>query len=319
MKSMNGKLENLWTRLIQSSVLLIALLFTPQIRAAELFEFIDHFCADCHNPVKAKGKLDLISLLESGFEASPSKWNEILSVLRGRDMPPPDEPDVPRPTEQEYQELTEWLAAQLPAQPEDNPLIEGSVEAFVDYYCINCHNPDENKGSLNLDKIKAAPVESHPEIWEKVLTKLQSRQMPPARRERPNEETYQSAIDALIQPLDQRAKSHPQPGRVATFRRLNRTEYQNAIRDLLAVTIDAGTLLPKDEESFGFDNITVGTLSPSLVDRYITAAQKIARLAVGRPSEKPGGHTFATRPYSRTGRGGGRGIKFDHCAQDWPR
>ena len=89
--------------------------------------------------------------------------------------------------------------------------------------------------------------------------------------------------------------AHPNPGRTETFRRLNRTEYQNAIRDLLALEIDAAALLPKDEASHGFDNVTVGDLSPTLLDRYISAAQKISRLAIGAPRRSPGGDTFRIR------------------------
>ena len=92
-----------------------------------------------------------------------------------------------------------------------------------------------------------------------------------------------------------RPTTHPQPGRTETFRRLNRTEYQNAIRDLLALDVDASDLLPADESSHGFDNITVGDLSPTLLDRYISAAQKISRLAVGTPSRSPGGDTIRVR------------------------
>src|SRR5207249_2000390 len=85
------------------------------------------------------------------------------------------------------------------------------------------------------------------------------------------------------------------PGRTETLRRLNRTEYENVIRDLLALEIDASELLPKDDASRGFDNVTVGNLSPALLDRYITAAQKISRLAVGAPRRSPGGDTFRIR------------------------
>src|SRR5690606_26778280 len=81
-----------------------------------------------------------------------------------------------------------------------------------------------------------------------------------------------------------------------TFRRLNRTEYHNAVRDLLAVDVDVANLLPSDESSHGFDNITVGTLSPTLLDRYISAAEKISRLAVGRPGNSPDGYTYRLPP-----------------------
>ncbi len=103
-------------------------------------------------------------------------------------------------------------------------------------------------------------------------------------------------MSALAGALDRAAAAHPDPGRTDTFRRLNRTEYQNAIRDLLALDIDAAALLPDDESSHGFDNVTVGDLSPTLLDRYITAAQKISRLAVGSPGRSPGGDTIRIRP-----------------------
>src|SRR5205085_3414373 len=86
------------------------------------------------------------------------------------------------------------------------------------------------------------------------------------------------------------------PGRTETLRRLNRSEYQNAIRDLLALDIDAGALLPKEEAGHGFDNVTVGNLSPTLLDRYISIAQKISRLAVGGAQRTPGGDTIRIKP-----------------------
>ena len=103
-------------------------------------------------------------------------------------------------------------------------------------------------------------------------------------------------LSTIAGTLDRTAAEHPEPGRTDTFRRLNRTEYQNAIRDLLALDIDASALLPTDESSHGFDNVTVGDLSPTLLDRYITAAQKISRLAVGGPGRSPGGDTIRIRP-----------------------
>ena len=134
-----------------------------------------------------------------------------------------------------------------------------------------------------------------PQIWEKVVRRLRARQMPPAGKKRPDESTYDAVLARLESSLDDAAAQHPNPGRTETFRRLNRTEYQNAIRDLLALEIDAAALLPKDEASHGFDNVTVGNLSPTLLDRYITAAQKISRLAVGAP-RRSGGDTIRIRP-----------------------
>src|ERR1700677_4293119 len=100
--------------------------------------------------------------------------------------------------------------------------------------------------------------------------------------------TYDSIVSRLAGSLDRAAAEMPDPGRTDTFRRLNRTEYQNAIPDLLALEIDATALLPNEESSHGFDNVTVGDLSPTLLDRYITAAQKISRLATGIAGRSPG-------------------------------
>src|SRR5215213_4021323 len=164
--------------------------------------------------------------------------------------------------------------------------------ALVDEYCLSCHDQDHKKGSLALDTVAEQDVARHPEVWEKVVRKLRVRQMPPVGKERPDEATYTAVIASLESALDRAAAGHPMPGRTATIRRLTRTEYQNAVRDLLALDIDAAALLPSDESSYGFDNVTVGDLSPTLLDRYVSAAEKISRLAIGRPSRSPGGDTI---------------------------
>lgn len=163
-------------------------------------------------------------------------------------------------------------------------------------YCIDCHGNGVDKGGLSLDGLDPSHPEANPKLWETVVRKLHHRQMPPLGEERPDEATYRAIVAQLTSALDGDAARHPNPGRTDTLRRLNRTEYQNAIRDLLAVEIDATTLLPNEEPSHGFDNVTVGTLSPTLLDRYVSAAQKIARLAVGTPRKSPGGETFRVRP-----------------------
>ena len=136
----------------------------------------------------------------------------------------------------------------------------------------------------------------HWEIWEKVVRKLLGRQMPPSGLPRPAESMYDSTIARITASIDRFAADRPNPGRSATFRRLNRTEYGNVIRDLLALEIDVGYMLPSDEASHGFDNITVGDLPPMLLERYVAAAEKISRIAIGRPGRVPDAHTIRVPP-----------------------
>ena len=124
------------------------------------------------------------------------------------------------------------------------------------------------------------------------MRKLRARYMPPVGLPRPDESTYDSVVSSLESSLDRIAAAKPDPGRTDTFRRLNRTEYHNAIRDLLALDIDVSSLLPSDDSSHGFDNVTVGELSPTLLERYLSAAQKISRLAIGGAVRAPGGETI---------------------------
>ena len=168
--------------------------------------------------------------------------------------------------------------------------------SLIDEYCLTCHDEDHKKGDLVLDTVAAHDVAQHPEVWEKVVRKLRARQMPPVGKPRPEDDTYDSVVAYLETSLDRAAKAHPNPGRTSTIRRLTRTEYQNAVRDLLALEVDATSLLPADDSSYRFDNITVGDLSPTLLDRYISAAEKISQVAVGRPSRSPGGETIRIPP-----------------------
>jgi hypothetical protein len=129
--------------------------------------------------------------------------------------------------------------------------------------------------------------------------RITSRQMPPPDASRPSEDEYRDAESSLGELLDEHARLHPNPGRTDSIRRLTRTEYRNAIHDLLGVPIDVAEYLPPDESSHGFDNITVGELSPMLISRYVSAAQKIARTAVGRAGIAPIGTTIRV-PADRT-------------------
>jgi hypothetical protein len=178
--------------------------------------------------------------------------------------------------------------------PAASPVAGAAAQrALLNRYCISCHNDKVKTGGLALDTIDVEHVEDNTAVWEKAVRKLRARAMPPAGpgRPRPDEAGYESLIGYLESSLDRAAAQAPNPGRTDTFHRLNRTEYQNAVRDVLALDIDAKALLPTDDSSHGFDNVNVGGLSPTLLDRYLSAAQKISRLAVGSPVRSPGENT----------------------------
>ena len=190
--------------------------------------------------------------------------------------------------------ISRWLAGSLLVSlGAANP--QSPQRAVIDKYCVSCHNDKLKTGGLSLNTI-ADNVGEHTEIWEKVVRKLRARYMPPAGLPRPDESAYDAAVSSLESALDRAAAAKPNPGRTDTFRRLNRTEYHNAIRDLLDLDVDVSALLPRDESSHGFDNVTVGELSPTLLERYLSASQKISRLAVGSPIRSPGGDTILLPP-----------------------
>jgi mono/diheme cytochrome c family protein len=163
----------------------------------------------------------------------------------------------------------------------------GSIDshrALLKRYCVTCHNErlrTPAAAPLNLDKMDLSEVGSSAAAWEKVVRKLRAGVMPPAGRPRPSKDAYNDLATWLETELDRAAATRPNPGRTDTFRRLSRTHYQNAVRDLLALDIDMARLLPADDSSNGFDHISVGGLSPTLLERYLAAAEKISRTAVG--------------------------------------
>ncbi len=265
-------------------------------------EFAETYCLDCHNSEKKKGKFDMESMLTGDPVAEFEAWESILWAMQDRDMPPDDEPDIARPGEAEYESLLSWMEpwfGELEAGYA-GPAEFTTTNALVETYCISCHNTDDAEGELVLEGLDLDDPKAHPELLEKLMHRMHARQMPPAdERRRPDEDIYQKFTHDLAGVLDEGATADPQPGRIESFRRMNRTEYQNAIRDLLAVDFDAASVLPADELAHGFDNITVTNLSPTLMDRYITASQRISRLAVGAPLKIPAGHTVRI-PADRT-------------------
>lgn len=159
-----------------------------------------------------------------------------------------------------------------------------SGQAFLNQYCVTCHNQRLKTGGLMLDELDFEHAGERADIWEKVVRKLRAGMMPPSGAARPERSVIDAFASNLEAVLDRAAAGRPNPGATA-LHRLNRTEYANAVRDLLAVDVDATTLLPADDSSEGFDNVAdVLKVSPSLMDRYVSTAAAISRLALGDPS-----------------------------------
>ena len=158
-------------------------------------------------------------------------------------------------------------------------------------YCFTCHNQRTLTAGLALDVLDMTRAGEHPEVWEAVIRKLRTGAMPPAGRPRPDKATYDTVVAWLESELDRAALANPDPGR-PTLHRLNRAEYRNAVRDLLAVDIEAA-LLPADNAAYGFDNNADAlTLSSALTERYLGAAARIGEMALGRPRGTPAPETF---------------------------
>ena len=180
-------------------------------------------------------------------------------------------------------------------QAPESPAVSDSSpqRAFLKQYCLGCHNSRSEAGGLALDAADVDDVAAHAATWEKVVRKLHARAMPPPGpgRRRPDEGAYERFISHLESSLDRAALANPDPGRSKTLHRLNRAQYRNAIRDLFALEIDATAMLPADNASHGFDNVNVSGMSPTLVERYLSASRTIARLAIGKPPRSPEART----------------------------
>jgi mono/diheme cytochrome c family protein len=169
----------------------------------------------------------------------------------------------------------EMSAPAAPAAP--------NVAALFDTYCSSCHNDIDQTASLSFDDLKEGDVAqgAHADIWERILTKMARQEMPPRSKQQPSPADRAALVAWLQSALDSYARAHPDPGR-ATVRRLNRVEYANAVRDLLGLEVDVSRDLPQDNSGYGFDNIAdVLSVSPTLVERYVLVAGRVARLATG--------------------------------------
>ena len=181
------------------------------------------------------------------------------------------------------------LSAQPPsASPPPTP------RAFFDSYCIRCHNEKLHTAGLALDTLDLSQPEAHAELLERVIGKLRAGSMPPRGLPRPDRATYRVVATALENEVDQAWTAHPNPGRISAVQRLNRAEYNNAIRDLFAIDLDVKPLLPGDDTADGsFDNFAdVLSISTAHLERYLSVARQVTRLATGLPPTKPNLETF---------------------------
>ena len=186
------------------------------------------------------------------------------------------------------------VVRQAPAEASDSAEASRTV---IRRYCVACHNGRTLTAGLALDDVDMTRVGDHAELWEMVVRKLRAGLMPPAGRPRPDEATYDRVATWLETELDAAAAASPNPGRTQTFHRLNRAEYRNAVRDVLGIAVDVEELLPADSASYGFDNIAgVLRVSESLMERYLTAARRIGRAAVGTTPPTAVARTYTVSP-----------------------
>ena len=192
--------------------------------------------------------------------------------------------------------------------------------AALDRYCVTCHNQRLKTGALALDTLDLSALDERTDVGEAIVRKLRGGMMPPAGAPRPDGATLASLRSWFEGELDRIGTANPDPGRTESLHRLNRAEYRNVIRDLLALDVDTAELLPADDGSYGFDNIAgVLKINQALLERYLLSAKKISRMAVGAIPSSPTAETFRVAndepQYERAeglpyGTRGGRVIHF---------
>ena len=193
--------------------------------------------------------------------------------------------------------LSSASAGQASPAPQVSPPEPSPLRPVLNRYCIGCHNDRLRTADLSLEAMDAVHVAEGAEVWEKVIRKLRSGAMPPPGRPRPDPTVVEDTLAWLETELDGAAALAPDPGRTDSVHRLNRAEYRNAIRDLLALDVDVTSLLPADSaDEHGFDNIaSMLSVSPTLLDRYLSAARRLSRLAVGLPPDAPATEEYRVR------------------------
>ncbi|MCZ6877194.1 MAG: DUF1592 domain-containing protein [Acidobacteria bacterium] len=205
------------------------------------------------------------------------------------------------------------------SQPSSSaPLPGAQYRTVLNSYCVGCHNEAVGTAGLLLDKADVEKISLEPEMWEKVVRKLRTGAMPPAGMPRPDQATYDSLATYLERALDMASAAKPDPGRPVVHR-LNRVEYANAVRDLLEVSIDGESLFPAEDSGKGFDNLgALLSVSPVLMERYMSAAVKISRLVVGDPAIPPAGETYQAAENLRGNRGSLITVQDERVSEDVP-
>ena len=194
----------------------------------------------------------------------------------------------------------------------------GAASALFAQYCVVCHDNQKRTAGVTLQGLDLSSIGDHAELLERVLRKVAAGQMPPAGMPRPNAARMAEFSKWLETSLDAEAAAHPNPGRPA-IHRLNRAEYSNVVRDVLGLDINAGSQLPVDDSGYGFDNIgDVLSLSPALLDRYLSVGRKVARLAVGDPTLKPSEEVFEPRREPNRGVAAAVPIRAEWMGDDLP-
>src|SRR5215467_3392474 len=220
-------------------------------------------------------------------------------------------PIVPRRTRIALVILPVALVSSAHAATLDVP----AQRALLDRYCLGCHNQKLKTAGISIEGGDLGQPASHADLWERVIRKVRSGQMPPPGLPHPDSPTAAAFANTLEESLDKAAAADPNPGRTVPHR-LNRAEYSNAIRDLLAFDIKPGALLPVDDSGYGFDNIAgLLSMSPALLERYLSAARMISRLAIGDLSMKPTEERVSARGVASNSEDlpfDSRGFAFQH-------
>ena len=201
------------------------------------------------------------------------------------------------------------LDAPLPASPPHAPLLDASetsaeeLTEVVQEYCVRCHSDSRLRGNLSLETFDVATVADQAEVGERVINKLRAAMMPPPGVRRPPADTLLALVEEIEGRIDRAAEREPEPGS-RSFQRLNRVEYATAVEDLLGLRIDAGEWLPLDAYLANFDNMAVAqTLSATLLDAYLTAANEVSRLALGHPTSSETSVSYRVSVYESSMRG----------------